>query len=198
MEEQNKHYNKHNMSSSFICEKCGSTSFEQMTYTQARCLQCGWLNLHDSGYKGQREFQLSPDKDILNVEEKVVVVSAPMIKRFVNYLVDNLFMAFMMVIIASIAHIDIAKLAANTMSIQLYSFPLLLVYYTLMEFAFGKTIGKVFTKTRVVSIDGKRLGFGQCIFRSICRIIPIDFISGFFFEGNFWHDSIPKTMVIED
>lgn len=186
--------------SSFICEKCGSTSYEQITYTQARCLQCGYLNLYDSGYKGQREFQLTPEKDILNVEEKspYTIAATPMIKRFVNYLVDNIFMAFLLVFILTTAGVDIVAFTKNSLSVQLYTLPLMLVYYTLMEFAFGKTIGKFFTKTRVISLDGNRLTFGQCLFRAVCRIIPIDFVSGFLFNGNFWHDSIPNTKVIED
>jgi len=188
------------MSSSFICEKCGSTSFEQMTYTQARCLQCGYLNLHDSGFKGQREFQLSPDKDLLNVEEKTTYETAPMIKRFVNYIVDVFAIVIIIMVIGNLADLDRKYNQTELLNIyRIAAFIVLPVYYLIMEFAFGKTLGKIFTKTHVISIDGNRLTFMQCLLRSILRfLIPFEFVSGILFRGIFWHDSIPKTMVIED
>jgi uncharacterized RDD family membrane protein YckC/predicted nucleic-acid-binding Zn-ribbon protein len=184
------------MSTTFICEKCGNTTFEQMTYTQAKCLQCGYLNLYDSGFKGQREFQLSPEKDLLNLESKTILVPAPFIKRFVNYLADSLFMAFIIVLVALLLNIDLLQL--ETKIIQMSSIAGLSVYYLFTEYFFGKTIGKKFTKTRVVSLDGNRLTFGQCLLRTVCRIIPFDFLTGFLFNGLFLHDSLAKTMVIED
>ena len=188
------------MTSSFICEKCGGTTFDQMTYTQARCLQCGYLNLHDSGFKGQREFQLSPDKDLLNVEIKTRLETAPLIKRFVNYLVDVIFMAIIMTIVASIAKINISDYSMiGNRSFQFIIFGTMVVYSTIMEFAFGKTLGKFFTKTHVISVDASQLTLLQCLFRSLVKfIIPFEFLTGLFFKGIFWHDSFPKTMVVED
>ena len=77
----------------------------------------------------------------------------------------------------------------------LLSFPL---YYVIMEYKFGKTIGKFITKTKVVSKDGKPLSIGQCIGRLFCRIIPFERFSGLFSDGVFWHDSIPGTLIVED
>ncbi len=189
------------MNTTFICEKCGNTTYEQMTYTQARCLQCNYLNLYDSGYKGQREFQLTPDKDILNIEPKTDIVTAPLIKRFVNYIVDLILVSIFMAIVMSFTNADMTNYQTmmKNKSFQFIIFGCMIVYYTIFEFAFGKTLGKYFTKTKVVSIDGQKLTFLQCLFRSILRVfIPFEFLTGLFFKGKFWHDSIAKTMVVEE
>lgn len=189
------------MNTTFICEKCGNTTYDQMTYTQARCLQCNYLNLYDSGYKGQREFQLSPDKDLLNVELKKDVVTAPLIKRFLNYLIDLIIVSVFMAMVMSFTNVDMTnyKTMMENKSFQIIIFSCMIVYYTLFEFAFGKTLGKIFTKTKVVSSNGKSLSFLQCLFRSVIRVfIPFEFLTGLFFKGIFWHDSFAKTMVVEE
>lgn len=189
------------MNTTFICEKCGNTTYDQMTYTQARCLKCNYLGLFDSGFKGQREFQLSPDKDLLNVEPIIKTVTAPLIKRFVNYIVDLILVSIFMAVVLSFTNMDITnyKSMMENKSFQLIIFGCMILYYTIFEFAFGKTLGKFFTKTKVVSTDGQALTFWQCLFRSILRVlIPFEFLTGLFLKGIFWHDSLPKTMVVEE
>jgi len=52
------------------------------------------------------------------------------------------------------------------------------VYYWSVEMSFnGKTFGKTITKTKVVTHTGERPDFVDYFIRSICRLIPIDFIS---------------------
>ncbi len=184
------------MKSSFICEKCSSTTYEQFTQTQVRCLHCGAVNMFDTGYKVVPEFQLYNENDILKIEVKSQQINAPLIKRVLNYLLDSMFIAFLFILISSIFNIDILKI--DRITLQVYSVLSLSVYYIIMEFFFNKTIGKTITKTRVISTSGNKLTFMQCVLRALCRIIPIDFLSGFLFSGSFWHDSIPKTMVVED
>lgn len=68
-----------------------------------------------------------------------------------------------------------------------------------MEGAFnGKTIGKYLTKTRALREDGSPLGWDKAFVRSLCRLIPFE---GFSYLGSNllgWHDTISKTMVVED
>lgn len=187
------------MSSTFICEKCNNTSFEQITYTQARCLQCGYLNWHDSGYKGKREFEISPEKDSTITNIKVSSERAPLIKRFVTLLIDIIFMSIIMSIVTSIANIEInyqQLMTDKSLSTKITGF--MMVYYFISEYFFTKTIGKYFAKTHVVSLDGKRVSFIQCIIRSIVRFLPLEFLTGIIFQGNFFHDSLAKTKVVED
>jgi len=43
-----------------------------------------------------------------------------------------------------------------------------LFYYTLLESAFGITIGKFFTGTKVVMVDGSQPSFKVIIIRTLC------------------------------
>ncbi|MBL7941622.1 MAG: RDD family protein [Flavobacteriales bacterium] len=71
------------------------------------------------------------------------------------------------------------------------------IYYFLCEhFMNGKTPGKFLTRTRAVTRDGYRMKPGRTAIRSLCRLIPFDALS---FLGNHgWHDTISRTIVVED
>ena len=72
------------------------------------------------------------------------------------------------------------------------------IYYPLMEFYFGKTIGKILTKSTVVSKDGGKITFGQAVGRSLCRLIPFNSFSFLGASAIGWHDRISKTRVVSD
>jgi uncharacterized RDD family membrane protein YckC len=126
-------------------------------------------------------------------------VKATYTKRFINYTIDLICIIFIMVFIISMLNTygQTFSLTENDI-IRILFIVVFPSYYFLLEYKFGKTIGKYFTKTKVVSSDGTELTFGQCVGRAFCRIIPFEYISGFFSEGVFWHDSIPNTLVVED
>lgn len=190
------------MNNTFICEKCGNTTFEQITYKQARCLQCGYLNWHDSEIKDKRKPEFIVEDNIIIPESKTVYVSAPMIKRFVNRMIDLMTLSFIVAIVTSIfTKIDMSNYEAiiNNLSFRIILLGAIITYYTILEFLFGKTLGKLITKTSVVSTNNSKLSLYQCFLRSLIRdIIPFEFITGFFLKGNFLHDILPKTMVVED
>lgn len=71
-----------------------------------------------------------------------------------------------------------------------------LAYYTITEGLTGKSIGKTLTSTRVITDDGRPLGFGRAFIRSLCRLIPFDAFS--FLTGTGWHDAMSKTVVVRD
>ncbi len=75
---------------------------------------------------------------------------------------------------------------------------ILLLYFVVMEGAFGLTIGKLLTGTRVVNAAGGKASFGQIIGRSCARMIPFEpfsFVFGDTTSG--WHDSLSGTRVID-
>ena len=184
------------MSQSYICEKCGSTSYEQFSQTQVKCMQCGNVSFYDTGYRVPRQFELSPDNNILDFVPKVNYRKAPLGKRLANYILDVFFMMMLVFFTMTLATLFSAKLSENSILGCL----LLLMpgYYIGMEYKFGKTLGKFITRTKVISTTGNPLTFGQSVGRTFCRIIPFERFSGLFTEGVFWHDSIPKTVVVED
>ena len=73
------------------------------------------------------------------------------------------------------------------------------IFYTCIEFfTQGKSVGKYASKTRVVSVDGSALTLNQCAIRSICRLIPFEFISVFMNNGVMWHDNFSNTRVVQE
>ncbi len=70
-----------------------------------------------------------------------------------------------------------------------------IIYYTVMEGLFGRSVGKFITGSIVVDENGEKPDFGTIFKRSLCRLIPFD---AFTFLGGSrgWHDSISDTYVV--
>lgn len=77
----------------------------------------------------------------------------------------------------------------------------LLLYYILVysipEFLFKKTLGKVLTGSHVLKSNGEAMTFGDALSRSACRLIPFDWVS-FLMSTRGWHDTLSDTIVIKD
>ncbi|HEY0273452.1 MAG TPA: RDD family protein [Chitinophaga sp.] len=71
-----------------------------------------------------------------------------------------------------------------------------LLYYTLQEtWLSGQTLGKRFTGTEAVTTAGERINFSRALVRSVCRLIPGDFLFGFTARGPL-HDRLSRTTVV--
>ncbi len=76
---------------------------------------------------------------------------------------------------------------------------LIAAYYIPQEWLTGRTLGKLITGTQAINDDGKDLTLLRAIGRTLCRFIPLEFISFVFPSPDGpkgWHDRIPKTLVI--
>lgn len=115
-------------------------------------------------------------------------------KRLINFIVDIITIGILMEITFRIEEIvDYKTLIKSIRVIIVFG------YYVSMEYLLGKTIGKYFTKTKVVNIDGSKISFRTAIIRYICRWIPFEFASlGLGSDAEAWHDTLSKTKVIED
>jgi uncharacterized RDD family membrane protein YckC len=131
--------------------------------------------------------------------------------RFLNFLIDNLFMRFVLSyatgylfgyillalapdLLLSIAD-DEKGIAFILLSLALGYFNYL-IYYTICEAAFnGYTLGKLITGTRAIRADGEKLRFKDALLRSLSRIVPFEVFSGL--GPNPWHDSWTKTTVVK-
>ena len=70
-------------------------------------------------------------------------------------------------------------------------------YYVLLEGSNrGKTVGKMVSKTRVVTLDGNPIDYGTAFVRTLIRLIPFEFLSAFS-GGQMWHDKWTKTKLIK-
>ena len=72
-------------------------------------------------------------------------------------------------------------------------------YFVLFEYyGNGKTLGKLLTKTRAVSMSNEPMKFSQVVGRSFLRFVPFEPFSFFGDEPVGWHDQWSKTRVIKD
>lgn len=124
--------------------------------------------------------------------------------RFLNYILDLIVFILILILIGFVLGIFIGLFGMTGISVWISSIGDLgwnciiivisIVYYTLMEGFFGRSLGKFITGTIVVDENGERPDFGTIFKRSLCRLIPFDALS--FLGSRGWHDSISDTYVV--
>lgn len=72
-------------------------------------------------------------------------------------------------------------------------------YYFIFELAFGQTVGKMLTGTKVVALNGEKASVPALLGRNLARYIPFEVFS-FLFYGSYptkgWHDRVSGTLVV--
>ena len=151
-------------------------------------------------------------QDIFEAHEEYIDASQG--SRFLNWLVDNLFMqfvlsfatgyivGFILSIVAPEFMLSLAYEEETSGKVLLLSFVIgyfnYFVYYTICEAAFkGYTLGKLLTGTRAVRNDGQALTFKDAILRSLSRMVPFEVFSALGNPSNPWHDTWTNTRVIK-
>lgn len=130
-----------------------------------------------------------------NISNSIQIVEASKKKRFFNYLIDTIFCFLLAFVIQETQKLYINIYIPKALILIFTSAG----YYILMEFFLGKTMGKHFTKTRVVDLSGKNIDFKTSMVRYFCRWIPFETFSLVLGRGaKAWHDVISKTLVVED
>ncbi len=141
---------------------------------------------------------------------EIQLVPATTGQRFLNFFIDNLLMRFGLsfltgagvgVLLGVLFPEYILRLSEGPESFDLLLFAYLiwivntLLYYSICEKGFkGYTLGKLITGTRAIRNDGNELTFKDAFLRSLCRLVPFEWLSGF---GYPWHDTWTRTMVIK-
>lgn len=128
-------------------------------------------------------------------------------KRFTNYLIDAaLFYLFIFsfgVLVglffpSALEWLDNPDPLFNIFD-RIFSLILYAIYISFIEAVFkGKTLGKAITKTRAVNLDGSQISTATAFGRGFCRAIPFAVFSALGNPCNPWHDSLTKTMVIDE
>lgn len=138
--------------------------------------------------------------------EERQLVPAAHAKRLVNYLVDSLTSALLILIAfavyraASPAAADrlMASLqtsfSGNLLVSFLYAF-LMSVQESLFR---GKSLGKMLTRTRAVAEDGTLLPTNTIFLRNLIRMVPFDSLSALGTPARPWHDRWSRTLVIDE
>ena len=135
-------------------------------------------------------------------------------KRFLNYLLDLIFIQIFTVILVVILVVVIYIISPESLPIfdnfvdnknsLLFAVKrdLLLaiswmIYYSLFEGLTGRTLAKYITRTKVVNEKGEKPDFKTILLRSLCRLCPFEPISFFGSEKTGWHDEWSKTTVVK-
>ena len=108
--------------------------------------------------------------------------------RLYNFIIDSIIFFIIVLVFSILLKEYIERQNLKYLMILLYY-----LYYFILELTIGQTIGKIITKTRVVTIDNsEKPNFKKIFIRTLSRLIPIDFIS-YLFSSNGIHDSLSKT-----
>jgi uncharacterized RDD family membrane protein YckC len=118
--------------------------------------------------------------------------------RFLNLLIDT----FLSRIVATLMAVAVLRAIGPGDATAVLSIVFVLGgmvgYYVLFESAFGWTLGKLITGTRVIRVDGSKPNVGQIIGRSFARFVPFEPFSVLFGRSNSgWHDSWSGTRVVK-
>lgn len=149
------------------------------------------------------EFEKIKEKATVDKEQKQKVDSNVVGSgtRFINFLIDFIVWLVFASLISFIIGLFVPVTSENqgilTLLIYLIFFGSFIAYYSIMEIKFQKTVGKFVTKTKVVTMNGKKPENGEIISRTFCRLIPFDRLS-FLFVKNGIHDFLSKTKVVKD
>lgn len=136
--------------------------------------------------------------------QKLHITSAGKWRRFFNYLIDLVVYTLLVFLKTLAAYFvwgeqGIAWGETHPFLDLLLNLTIMTAYYTVMEGAFGFTIGKLVTDTRTVDEYGRTPGFGRALKRSLARLIPFEAFSLLFADDSDargWHDTMAKTYVI--
>jgi uncharacterized RDD family membrane protein YckC len=125
-------------------------------------------------------------------------------QRFGNFIIDlivyyAILFGFGMVM-GAVGAADGFLVSSDSGVVGLYAFiySVHLMYYSVFEAAFGKSVGKFITQTTVVTENGEKPSFVNILGRNLCRFIPFEAFSFLGSKASGWHDSISKTRVVQD
>ncbi len=123
-------------------------------------------------------------------------------RRLANYIIDQVGFYIYLIAIIMLFEMEWVKLEESNEFLPFLFIPLtlsiMLSYWVLFEYFFGKTPAKFLTRTKVVTRTGGRPTFWTILARTLCRFIPLEPFSFFGAKPIGWHDSISKTLVVID
>ncbi len=122
---------------------------------------------------------------------------ASSLKRLINFVFDSL---IIIVIAYLIKHFVFPKPITQLdsgISFNLSFYLFFLLFYISMEYFLGKTIGKMITRTKMISRSGKKINLMNIIIRTFLRFFILEWISFFKKRPIGWHDSLSDTKVID-
>jgi uncharacterized RDD family membrane protein YckC len=118
-------------------------------------------------------------------------------QRFVNFVIDQFFTMIVSIVLGITLAIIIGPEKLTSIPGLAWGVLALLIYYVPLEAAFGRSLGKVITGTKVVTSDGSDPGIGRIIGRTFARMIPFEPLSVLGSRDAIgWHDQLSGTRVV--
>ena len=142
----------------------------------------------------------APDLSVPPIFPEGIPVPASLGLRFANLIVDRIVTMVLAggvgLVIGLVAPSDAEEPVSTLVSFGI-AMVVILGYYAVMEAAFGRTVGKFVTGTKVITSDGGKPTPGQSVLRTLCRLIPFEPFSFLGSANRGWHDSLTKTWVVK-
>lgn len=158
-----------------FCSKCDVENSNEAKF----CKNCG-------NALGEQQPVYTPTSE--------VILPASMLQRFLNNLIDG----FVMYIFGAIA-VQIGMDVLGEGLGLIVGIVCFFGYHLIFEALFQRTVGKMLTGTKVVSVDGGKASFRALLGRTLARYIPFEPLS-FLFYGSYptkgWHDRLSGTLVV--
>lgn len=141
--------------------------------------------------------------DIFQSDSKIKLVEADKGKRFLNYLIDATAISIIQSILVNtfdfLQNLPFGSFFQGYKVIFGFNLLFTPIYYIVSEYlSNGKTLGKLLTQTRAVTLNGEKPTFNQILGRSFARVIPFEPFSYLGDQANGWHDRMSETMVIDE
>lgn len=129
-------------------------------------------------------------------------------QRFLNFIIDSIITTFLQIGLSQGSNwlyeaygnegFLIGPPILENTKYTMFGIGIIIVYYGLFESLSMRTAGKYITGTIVVNRDGTRPGNGRIFLRTLCRLIPLEFISFIGIRPIIgWHDGLSKTIVVD-
>jgi uncharacterized RDD family membrane protein YckC len=120
--------------------------------------------------------------------------------RIANFIIDNTITGIFIqsIWVSFFYDFELHVYTVDNFYKRIFSVLIAFFYYLSLETIWGKTIGKLITKTHVRSIDNNVPTFLQILVRSAIRIVPFDPLSFLGLNQRGWHDIFSKTKLVND
>ena len=128
--------------------------------------------------------------------------------RFANSVIDMIAIFVLWILVSTLLillgfdlHFEQITADANEEKVSIIPYvifiPIFWSYYLFTEHFYQRTLGKLLTRTRVVTKTGDKPTFGQILGRTLCRSIPFEYFS-YLGSVNGIHDMLSGTRVIKE
>jgi len=137
------------------------------------------------------------DENLANLNTETILEPASKGKRFIHLILDTIAIYIVYFVFAlAFGVMGLGHLFESTAFLYLTYFILYFLYYFTMESQLAKTIGKMITKTKVVTPDGFKPTAKTIAGRTLCRIIPFEAFT--FLGTRGLHDTLSHTLVVNE